>query len=130
MKLEELIFESEDIESFANMIKEKYGLLKFDLYLNRYGQIELQMIEVPKTERSVGAGSAAIKELINYADRNGHLIWMSIADKNATTGTTSKNRLKKFYKQFGFVENKGRNKDFSLSRYAEMYRLPKSGSGI
>ena len=33
-------------------------------------------------------------------------------------------RLKDFYKQFGFVENKGRNKDFTISD--SMYRLPQT----
>ena len=37
-------------------------------------------------------------------------------------GATSILRLKKFYKRFGFVENKGRNKDFQLS--CGMYRKP------
>ena len=36
---------------------------------------------------------------------------------------TSQARLKKFYKKFGFVENKGRNKDFEISEL--MYREPK-----
>jgi hypothetical protein len=34
------------------------------------------------------------------------------------------NKLKKWYKSLGFVENKGRNKDFQTMQ--AMYRLPKS----
>ena len=38
-------------------------------------------------------------------------------------GATSVPRLIKFYKRFGFVENRGRNKDFDINY--SMYRLPK-----
>jgi hypothetical protein len=43
-------------------------------------------------------------------------------------GASSVSRLKKFYKQFGFVENKGRNKDYEISE--AMYRLPKASKFI
>jgi len=84
------------------------------------------MIQAPRGDLGGGAGTAAMQDLVNYADKNGQLIYLSVAEKDRSTGTTSKSRLKKFYKRFGFVDNRGRNKDFSLSRYADMYRMPRS----
>lgn len=115
----------DDIQQFAQQVKEKFGLSKFDLDLDNQGNIELVMIEVPRDSRKEGAGSGAMKALTSYADRTGRLVWLSVADRDSRTGTTSRNRLMKFYRQFGFVPNKGRYKRFDLSLYANMYRDPK-----
>ena len=37
-------------------------------------------------------------------------------------GASSVERLKKFYKKLGFVDNKGKNKDFTISQ--TMYKIP------
>jgi GNAT superfamily N-acetyltransferase len=117
--------DSGDLERFADAVKRKYGLEEFELYPDRRGNIELSMIRAPKDERGEGAGTAAMEELVRYADANRKLVWLSVADKDSRTGTTSKGRLMKFYRRFGFVPNQGRHKDFSLSMYANMYRIPR-----
>ena len=61
-----------------------------------------------------------MQEIIDNADAEGQTITLS---PSIDFGATSINRLKDFYKQFGFVENKGRNKDFTISE--SMYRIPK-----
>jgi GNAT superfamily N-acetyltransferase len=114
-----------DIEQFAQQVKDKLGLERFEVVIDRRGNIVLDNIEVPRNARGKGAGAAALKELTDYADRTGALIWLSVADRDSSTGTTSRGRLVKFYRQFGFVPNKGRNKRFELSLYAHMYRDPK-----
>ena len=120
------IFEdtSPEVQAFANSVKQKYGLQDFDLYDDKQGNIELNRIQVARGERKGGSGTAAMQELVNFADKNQRLIWMSVADKNDEMGTTSKARLMKFYRQFGFKPNKGRNKRYDLSMYASMYRDP------
>ncbi len=126
MKLKKLLEDaSPGLQAFADAIKQKYGLLEFDLYDDKQGNIELNRIQVNPDERKTGVGSQVMKELTNFADKNQKLIWLSVADKNAEMGTTSRNRLIKFYRQFGFRPNKGRYKRFDLSMYASMYREPK-----
>lgn len=71
--------------------------------------IDLSRIVVPKELRNQGVGSNVMQDLINYADETGKQIRLSPSSDFGGSPT----RLKKFYKQFGFVENKGRNKDFS-----------------
>ncbi len=111
----------EGIEGFAEGVRKKYGLDNFDVYENKNG-ISLNMISVPKGARKQGAGSAAIEELTRYADDKGKRITLSVGQKDDGFGTTSRARLVKFYKRLGFVENKGRNKDFALP--PGMYRDP------
>lgn len=71
--------------------------------------IRLSKIVVPAEGREAGAGTAAMQQLIDYADATGKAVALT---PSADFGG-SKARLVKFYKRFGFVENKGRNKDFS-----------------
>jgi GNAT superfamily N-acetyltransferase len=63
--------------------------------------------------RSQGVGTKAMEELIAYADQLGKRITLSPGLPDDAQGTTSRSRLVKFYKRFGFKENKGRNRDFS-----------------
>jgi GNAT superfamily N-acetyltransferase len=82
-------------------------------------KLTLSKIEVPKSERNSGIGTDVMNDLTNFADTQGKTITLS---PSKDFGATSVNRLKEFYKRFGFVENKGRNKDYSISE--TMYRLP------
>lgn len=84
----------------------------------RNGVISLSQVIVPKDERSTGKGTAAMQQLVDYADQSGQRIVLS---PSADFGG-NKARLVKFYKRFGFVENKGRNKDYEVSE--TMYREP------
>lgn len=82
--------------------------------------IRLSRIEVAKNDRKRGFGTQAMEDLIKYADETGTTIALSpVTD----FGASSVGRLTKFYKRFGFIENKGKNKDFQLTE--SMYRKPK-----
>ncbi|MBU0593363.1 MAG: hypothetical protein KKH74_06450 [Gammaproteobacteria bacterium] len=83
------------------------------------GVITLSRIVVPEDERNAGKGTAAMQSLIEYADRNGQHIALSPSSDFGG----NKQRLVKFYKRFGFVENKGKNRVFSASE--RMYRQAK-----
>lgn len=113
---------SVDIKEFEAAAIEKHGLDSFDLSVNG-DDITLSMFEVPKAKRKQGIGSSAIEDLVDFADANGKRIKLSPDSKNQERGTTSRTRLIKFYKRFGFVENKGRNKDFTIRE--SLLRNPK-----
>ena len=51
--------------------------------------------------------------------KKGRLLFLSPSDEFGG----NKKRLIEFYKRFGFVENKGKDKDFEI--FESMYRLPK-----
>jgi predicted GNAT family acetyltransferase len=79
----------------------------------------LSKIEVPEDIRGQGKARDAMEAMIKYADDNG----MKIALSPSADFGASKSKLTKFYKSLGFVDNKGKNKDFrfqeTLIRYAK-----------
>lgn len=105
-----------NLQTLANEAN-KSGV-KLDLY-EKNGVINLSKIEVPKDARGTGIGSDVMNKIVNYADLTGSKIVLS---PSKDFGASSVNRLKDFYKRFGFVENKGKSKDFSTRE--TMYREP------
>jgi len=110
-----------ELNAFAKYIREKYEVT-FDIYLWRKKDIYLSQIAVPKENRKEGVGTKVMLDLCKYADKQGMRITLLVSGKTSGS-TTSKSRLVRFYKRFGFVENKGRNADYSMSE--TMYRNPK-----
>lgn len=81
-------------------------------------RITLSKIVVPKDQRSGGLGTKAMRDLLDYADANGKDIVLT--PSNSFGGSVT--RLRKFYKDLGFVENKGKSKDFTTRE--TMIRAP------
>jgi GNAT superfamily N-acetyltransferase len=80
----------------------------------------LSKIEVSGDERNAGQGTKAMQDIVDRMDSEGAII--ALTPDDAFGG--NKNRLIKFYKRFGFVPNKGSNKDF---RFREtLIRYPKT----
>lgn len=97
-----------------------YGLEQLNIHrTGNTGVIKLDSIIVPKDGRGQGVGSRFMQAFVEWADRNGETI---VLQASKGIGATSITRLKDFYKQFGFVENKGRHKDFRF--WDNMYRKP------
>lgn len=118
--------QARDVQELAKHIKDKYGLAQFNVYKRHDGVWQLADIEVPKNIRKQGIGTAAIRELLDAADDEAARVWLTPALRDPAHGTTSRSRLVEFYKRLGFVENKGRNKDFTLM--GGMYREPPKGA--
>ncbi len=127
MKIEQLLenttnFSHGEIENFGDKIKNVIGLERFDLYLKKSGDIELAMIETHKDDRQAGKGTKAMKLLTDFADKHSFRIVLT-PDVINGSGTTSVKRLTSFYKKFGFKDNKGRNKIYTINN--AMYRDPR-----
>ena len=100
-------------------IYNKYPNVVLDIFISdSKKEISLDRIIVPKEDRNKGVGTDIVSDVVRYADANGYRI--NLTPSGDFGG--SKDRLTKFYKGFGFVENKGKNKDFSTKEL--MYRLP------
>lgn len=100
-------------------VRSKFPDVDLDFYGDKDKGYTLSKIVVPKDSRKQGVGQAVMSELTQAADNEGAVIKLT---PSKDFGATSTARLRKFYKQFGFVENKGRYKDFSIKE--TMYRLP------
>ena len=96
--------------------------VEIDLYPLRSdpNTLYLSKIAVPEGQRGQGLGTKAMEDVIARADAEGKRVVLS---PSTEYGATSVGRLKDFYKRFGFVENKGRNKNYAISE--SMYRDPK-----
>lgn len=70
--------------------------------------VSMSKILIPKEKRGQGIGKKIMSDLVSEADRNG---WSLSLTPDGEWGS-SVTRLRKFYGEFGFVNNKGRNKDF------------------
>jgi GNAT superfamily N-acetyltransferase len=106
------------VESFSKSLAKEFDA-EVDLHLKR-GDLKLDMIAVPKERRKRGIGTEIIERITKYADKYGLRVVLNTATAADNFGTTSQERLKKFYKRFGFVENKGRRKNYAISE--NMYR--------
>lgn len=111
-------------EAKAQEIRDHYGI-SFEMKDPKGGDeyeapyVEIEVLFIPKEKRGQGIATDVMFDLIRWADSNGYILAL---DPSSDFGS-SVARLRKFYGQFGFVGNKGRNKDFR-TRYA-MIRQPK-----
>lgn len=106
-----------ELEAFALETSRALHLQSFDLVLTIDGAIRLSSLIVPRDGRREGRGTAAMEALTEFADDHGRRLVLTPAVQDRHHGTTSQSRLVAFYKRFGFVQNKGRHKDF---RYIDM----------
>ena len=140
MKLKEIynsiLSEQVDAQTFANQLEQEFRKLypapttgtKADmdgiaitLYDdNNTNSFELSAIYIPKSLRGQGIGGELMTRITDYADQVGKIINLT---PSTDFGASSVSRLKKFYKQFGFIENKGRKINFQFR--GGMLRYPK-----
>jgi GNAT superfamily N-acetyltransferase len=100
---------SDAVRAFAERVKATHGLEKLSLsYKDDVGDLNLDMIQVPKAARGAGVGSRAMEDLIRFSDEYG--VRLTLTPESVDGSNPS--RLARFYQRFGFMENKGRNKDF------------------
>lgn len=90
----------------------------------RAGIITLHNIEVRASQRGRSRGSAFLEALTRYADETGQRIGLT-PDPTAKEGSrATEPGLRKWYRRFGFVDNKGRGRDFEISE--SMVREPEA----
>lgn len=121
MRAKDFLTESE-LNTFADGVKNSLGLKQFAL-IEKGDEIILSSLMIDKSKQGQGLGSKAMQMLTDYADQHNKRIVLTPGTRSVIDGTTSRNRLVKFYKRFGFKENKGRSIDFAMGA-GKMYREP------
>jgi len=110
----------EDKKSISDLLSEKHPDVDFSLQESNKPErpTVLSKVVVDKKKRGEGIGSKFMQDLVNHADERGHII--ALTPSSDFGGSVP--RLHRFYSQYGFVPNKGRTKDYSISE--AMYRHP------
>lgn len=80
--------------------------------------VTIQIVGMPKSMQGKGYGSIIMNNLCKLSDQTG----ITLQLKPAASSTHSRTKLIRFYSHFGFIENKGENKN---DEYQYMYRFPK-----
>ena len=106
-----------------NDIKTKYKNQtdQLNIFENKDNTISINNLVVKQNLRNKGIGQNILNDIMNYADKTNKTITLT-----PTSEYLTKNRLTNWYKRNGFVENKGKNINFSISD--TMYRLPKNST--
>ena len=109
--------------NIPDILKQQYPdpkEIRFDVYQDdKRKSIFLTGFIVNPALRGKGLGSEFMTKLVDLADEIGYKV--TLTPDSSYGGNV--NRLKDFYQRFGFVFNKGNNRDFSHRE--DMYRLPK-----
>lgn len=106
------------VDTVVSALKAKFQVDLSLSYNNTKNTMTLHKIVVPKEQRGTGVGTSVMIEICSLADQLGAKLTLT---PSADFGG-SVNKLITFYSKFGFVQNKGKNKDFEISD--SMYRLP------
>ncbi|CAM3842402.1 GNAT family N-acetyltransferase [Vreelandella rituensis] len=107
-------------QGLSASLREQYPGLKLDLGGSKE-VITLGRIVIPEDQRNQGLGTAVMATVMAWADQQGKTLALS----PTTDFGGSKARLKAFYQGLGFIENKGRHKDYAISE--TLYRRPGTG---
>jgi len=110
----------ENLDTLKTTLTNKYPGLQLKIHkMMGKDELYLSKIIVPTSKQNEGIGTKVMVELCKYADLKKLIITLNPSDEYG--GNVSK--LKRFYKRFRFVENKGKYKNLEISE--DMYRLPK-----
>lgn len=110
--------EKDGISINNEVLMNEYGLSDIVLSKNR-NYVTLSKVVV--ADKGKGNGTRFMNALTNVADENG---WTLALTPDDSFGASSVSRLKKFYKRFGFKDNKGKNADFNTRE--SMIRTPEA----
>jgi GNAT superfamily N-acetyltransferase len=106
-----------EVRRFEAHIKKSYEGVVFELMVS-HGPLMRKVIELTwiiVNDRKRGVGTAIMRELCDFADRNAAEISLKPASKVDYAATTSRGRLVRFYKRFGFVVEKAKPPEFTIT---------------
>jgi GNAT superfamily N-acetyltransferase len=109
---------SAKVRKFEAHIKNSYEGVIFELMVthNLLVRKVVELTRIIVQDRKKGVGTAIMRELCEFADRHSAEISLKTASKGDYAATTSRARLIRFYKRFGFVEDKANHIEFTALR--------------
>lgn len=105
-----------DLQNLLKSLEESFKGLKLWCSIGPSGNMIISQIVIPKEDRSKGIGSKVMKALTDFADKN--KINISLTPDKSFGGSIE--RLKRFYRRFGFKPNKDyRYSESMMRKYKE-----------
>ena len=100
------------IKSLQKRLMDEYPGLDLELWIsnNAGGYVELAVLEVPKNDRGQGIGHEVVNRVKSFASKLGFPVVVRPSPERGKKGA-----LNRFYKDLGFIDNKGRYKDWQIS---------------
>jgi GNAT superfamily N-acetyltransferase len=117
------------VRKFEAHIRKSYEGVVFELMVTHdllVGNV-IELTSIIVQDRKQGVGTAIMRELCDFANRHAMEIRLTPASKGDNTVTTSRARLIRFYKRFGFVPNN--RKVSEITGIPAMIRKPEFASG-
>jgi GNAT superfamily N-acetyltransferase len=98
------------VKALEKNLTDRYPGLDLDLWISNSVYVELAVIEVPKEMQGQGIGHKVVEEVKQFAQSVGLPVVL-----RPSSNPGKKQALERFYKDLGFIYNKGKNRDFRLS---------------
>jgi GNAT superfamily N-acetyltransferase len=97
------------VQKFEAHIKKSYEGVVFELMVTHglFVRMVVELTWIIVENRKQGIGTAIMRELCEFADRHAAEIRLKPASKRDYAATTSRARLIRFYKRFGFEIDEG-----------------------
>jgi len=110
---------SQAVDEWAARMRADHPDLKLDIAQTGAGPVVLSRIVLPKASRGKGTGSEIMRSLTDLADERG--LTLALTPSGDYGGSVA--RLRRFYESFGFVRNKGKNRNYDTTE--DYVRPPK-----
>ena len=109
-------FTPAEVQKFEVHIKNNYEGVVFEIMVayNLHPKKVLELTWIIVQNRKQGVGTAIMRELCEFADRHAAEISLKPASKDDHAAITSRARLVRFYKRFGFVKDKRKSTEFTI----------------
>ena len=113
-----------EVQKFETHIKKTYEGVVFELMVthNLVVRKVVELTWIIVNDRKQGVGTAIMRELCEFADRNAAEINLKPASKGDYAATTSRGRLVRFYRRFGFAVDHAEHAAFTI--IPTMSRMP------
>ena len=121
--LEDLGRRTDDPELEA--LKARHPDVDLHVYTRGDWGIVVSMMRVDPAKRREGLAGAAMRDIVELADRRGLVVGLTPADNRLDSFAMSKPQLRRWYGRLGFRPNKGRKVDFRFNE--AMVRDPQGG---
>ena len=105
-----------EVQKFQRHIVKRYEGVVFELMVTHNALVRkvIELTWIIVNERKQGVGTAIMRELCEFADRNAAEISLKPASKSDYAATTARGRLVRFYERFGFVVEKDKPAEFKI----------------